>query len=240
MPSILNRLAPAIFSYEDSDSFVSRLRLRRLALLRAPLEELYETLNRTVRILDVGGGYMFWRQSGFLDPQRFNITLLNLTAPNLPEDARGFNSISGDACNLTVEPGAYDLVFSNSVIEHVGGQEQQSMMAREVQRVCDRYIVQTPNFWFPFEPHAQLPLYQFLPHHVRALVILCVDMDWFPRQSRYTDAVKVSKSVRLLTARKMQALFPEARILKESFMGLTKSLTAVHGLRPPDPGDSRT
>jgi hypothetical protein len=111
-------------------------------------------------------------------------------------------------------------------------------MAKEIQRVCNRYIVQTPNYWFPFEPHAQLPLFQFLPHAVRALVIRCVHVgDWFPRQTTYAGALAVSRSIRLLTHGDLRALFPGARILRERFLGLTKSLVAIHGLSPHHAGE---
>lgn len=47
----------------------------------------------------------------------------------------------------------FDAVFSNSVIEHVGDYEAQRQMANEIMRVGKRYFVQTPNFYFPIEPH---------------------------------------------------------------------------------------
>ena len=56
--------------------------------------------------------------------------------------------------------------FSNSVIEHVPPQLQ-SKFAEEVARVATRYFVQTPNRYFPIEPHYQLPLFQFLPKGIR-------------------------------------------------------------------------
>jgi len=58
---------------------------------------------------------------------------------------------------------SYDWVFSNAVIEHVGGPARQQLFASEIRRVARKgYFVATPNRNFPVDPHTLLPLYQFL------------------------------------------------------------------------------
>jgi SAM-dependent methyltransferase len=71
--------------------------------------------------------------------------------------------VQGDALALPFEDGAFDVVFSNAVIEHVGGAERQRAFVREALRVAPRAFVTTPNRWFPLEVHTRLPLVHWLP-----------------------------------------------------------------------------
>jgi SAM-dependent methyltransferase len=71
--------------------------------------------------------------------------------------------VQGDACALPFADGAFDVVYSNAVIEHVGGRERQEAFVREALRVGRRVFVTTPNRWFPIEVHTRLPLVHWLP-----------------------------------------------------------------------------
>jgi SAM-dependent methyltransferase len=124
--------------------------------------------------------------------------------------------VEADALELPFADRAFPVAFSNSVIEHVGDQER---FAREIRRVADRYFVQTPNRWFPIEPHYQMPFIQFLPE--RAVRWLNSRFDMGHRPRGYWEPV------RLLSARDLQRHFPDAVILRERLFGLTKSLIAV-------------
>ena len=71
--------------------------------------------------------------------------------------------VQGDACALPFEDGAFDIVFSNAVIEHVGGRERQRQFVSEALRVGRRVFITTPNRRFPIEVHTRLPLVHWLP-----------------------------------------------------------------------------
>jgi SAM-dependent methyltransferase len=71
--------------------------------------------------------------------------------------------VQGDACALPFEDAAFDVVHSNAVIEHVGGQERQAAFVREALRVGRHVFLTTPNRWFPIEVHTRLPLVHWLP-----------------------------------------------------------------------------
>ena len=61
-----------------------------------------------------------------------------------------FHVIEGDACSVEqFGDRSFDLVFSNSVIEHVGPPAKQAEFAHEVLRLGRSYWVQTPSKWFP-------------------------------------------------------------------------------------------
>ena len=79
--------------------------------------------------------------------------------------------------------------------------------------------MQTPNRWFPIEPHYQLPLFQFLPRRVRMALNRRFTLGW--------QAKGQWEEITLLGARDLRRLFPDAEIHREKVLGLTKSLIAV-------------
>ena len=180
------------------------------------------------RVLDVGGTPDSWR----LLPAPPRVTLLN--APRAGQELGSASSwVAGDGRSLPFRDGAFDVVFSNSVIEHVGDSESQARFAREAMRAGRRFWVQTPNRWFPVEQHLLLPLGHWLPRGwQRALM---------PRLNLWRWLVRVSadrrdfylehylRDVRLLGSGEMRALFPDGRVVRERFLGWTKSLIAVRG-----------
>ena len=111
-------------------SLAARMRRRRLAWLM----ELLRDLPRPVRILDVRWTELFWRNAGLARDLDYRITLLNRTPQ--PVTCPNMTSRVGDARDLAgYADGAFDLVFSNSVIKHVGSATDQRAMADEVRRV---------------------------------------------------------------------------------------------------------
>lgn len=168
------------------------------------------------RVLDVGGDPGIWR---FLDePPR--VTYLNL----LPDNLHGSSAVVGDGCALPFRDGAFDVVFSNSVIEHVGGREAQRRFAQECARVGRRYYIQTPNRGFFFEPHLLAPFIHWLPLRIQRVLIRVT-----PRAtlSGRREAEKIASHTRLISNREFRALFPDAQRADERFLGLRKSLIAV-------------
>jgi len=136
--------------------------------------------------------------------------------------------IQGDACNLDkIADNHYDIAFSNSVIEHVGMWSDMKAMAREVRRVSRRYLVQTPYYWFPIEPHARAPFLHWLPEPLAYRIVMNFKCGFWTKAQTVDDAVSTVQSARLLDRRQFQALFPDAEMRLERFIGLTKSLIAV-------------
>lgn len=183
-----------------ADSISLRSRQRKLRLL---LEELRPTAETTV--LDVGAdelGFGEGEGCGTLNffeelyPWPERITALGL------HDGSGFRAryphipyVQGDACDLPFADGAFDIVFSNAVIEHVGGRELQRRFVSEALRVGRRVFLTTPNRRFPIEVHTRLPLVHWLPDAVSHRVYRALGKD---------EATEVD----LLTRRSLAALFP--------------------------------
>src|SRR5262249_17986733 len=154
-----------------------------------------------------------------------HITLLNLPGAQVPSDR--VTSVEGDARDLSRWPDkSFDVVFSNSVIEHVGELADQEQMAQEIRRVSQRYFVQTPNRYFPIEPHFHVPGFQLMPLSVRASLLQRFNLGWVARRPDALAARTMVESVRLLDERTLRKLFPEAHIYSERLLGWTKSFVA--------------
>ena len=223
--SLLKTALMRVADNRRPDSLAVRLRLKRVDQFTA----LVSQLPRPVTILDVGGTTDFWRIAGLIDRPELAITTLNLNqAPNA--DRTCVQCMVGDARNMRhIADRAFDVVFSNSVIEHVGTLDDQRNMAAEVQRVGKRFFLQTPNRYFPIEPHFLFPFWQFLPGSVRIFLVGRFNIGWYKKTTDKARARAGVTEIRLLTMRELKALFPDARITRERFFGLTKSFLVSGG-----------
>lgn len=170
-------------------------------------------------ILDVGGDERTWIGTGL----ESKVTLLNI---RFVATQTVFKYIEGDACDMGMIGGkSFDVVFSNSVIEHVGNIGRQKLFAEEIERVGKSYWVQTPYKHFPIEPHFLFPLFQYLPNKMKKFV----GMSWkYSHLKRNNENILEELSrLRLLTIGEMKRLFPEAMLLKEKYCGLVKSIVVV-------------
>ena len=199
----------------------NRFRRRRMHRFAAELGITTET-----RVLDIGGTPDCWRL--LVAPPR--VTLLN--TPRAIGDLAGAESwVAGDGRALPFRDGAFDVVFSNSVIEHVGDAASQRRFAAEMARVGRAYWVQTPNRWFPIEQHLLTPFLHWFPQRWQRSLA--------PRFNLWRLLVRASPDrrqyyiehylgeIRLLSAAGLRQLFPDGQVVRERFCGWTKSLVAV-------------
>lgn len=179
-------------------------------------------------VVDLGGTVESWRRA----PVRpANVTVVNLTEPG-EWDEPWLVPVLGDACaarsvlTAAALPTSYDLTFSNSLIEHVGGHAKRVELAREVKSLSTYHWVQTPYRYFPIEPHWLFPFMQHLPVRAKAIVA-----DRWPltnvRPSSRKEATSEVMWTELISITEMAAYFPDSRIVRERLAGLTKSISAV-------------
>jgi hypothetical protein len=178
------------------------------------------------RVLDVGGSASIWEYSTV----RPHLTILNFPSAIQPSSAAA-DWVAGDGRMLPFEDAAFDIVFSNSVIEHVGDEAGQRAFAQELARVARHYWVQTPNRGFPVETHMMLPFIHYLPRGwQRQIVERFTLWQLLVRPSEEQRLYYIHHfldELKLLDKRDLQRLFPEATILSEHFLGLVKSNIAV-------------
>lgn len=224
----MNEVLGKIYDHRRHDSLAAKLRKKRLALF----ESLIASLPCSLKILDVGGTPMFWQQTGLLEQERKNleVTLININKGRNKVNHPKIQCIVGDARNMKqFKDKEFDIVFSNSVIEHLGDYKSQIQMANEVMRVGKRYFVQTPNLYFPIEPHFVFPMFQFLPLELRAWLINHFNLGWAKKINDKQKAMEEVASIRLLKKEEMINLFPNATFFEEKLLGLTKSFVAYDG-----------
>jgi SAM-dependent methyltransferase len=176
-------------------------------------------------ILDVGGYPELWIDCGY----EGKIVFLNIENPDTYQFSRpNSDYMQGDGRCLQFPDKSFDIVFSNSVIEHVGGWEDQMAFSAEASRVGKRYWIQTPNKNFPIEPHYNFPFIQFFPEKMREWVACFWPFSFFKRFGKHTakETKEFIRSIRLLTIEEMKILFPDGQLWKEPFWSFLKSIVA--------------
>jgi SAM-dependent methyltransferase len=193
------------------DAISLRSRRRKLQLL---LDELQPTSETSV--LDVGADELGFGEGGGCGTLNFfeehypwpeRVTALGL------QDGERFRArypsvpyVQGDACALPFADGEFDIVFSNAVIEHVGGRRRQRRLVSEAIRVGRSVFITTPNRRFPVEIHTRLPLVHWLP-------------DAVAHRAYRAAGKEFATDIHLLTRSSLESLFPgRVRIVS---LGLT-------------------
>ena len=210
-----------LFASSDAkNSLGSKFRAKRFEDFKAKLD----SIPTPVKILDIGGLESFWVNNGIGGDMRYDVTILNLDKAQVHYP--NFKSLAGDATNLSAfEDKSFDIVFSNSVIEHVYTLENQQKMANEIMRVGNHYYVQTPNKHFFIEPHYILPFFDYLPNGLKYFILTRTPLSRGKRW-RKEDAQQYIQEIRLIALGEMKKLFPRSKIYKEKFFGMVKSFTS--------------
>jgi hypothetical protein len=201
-------------------------------------ERLADPLPKPIRIIDLGGRNEFWEHHGWAGRDDVRITLVNIVAQ--PRRHDNIEPRVGDATDLGAFPDdGFDIAFSNSVIEHLETRPRQAAMAREMRRVASACWMQTPNFWFPIEPHFLFPGWQWMPRLVRAELLHRLPVGGEPPCPDRRRAMQRVEAIRLLSRRELESLFPGASIVGERFGGVVKSWIVHDGFPPPAGGALR-
>lgn len=211
------------FHPNSEESFNQGFRAKRFQFFNSLLEKIKKD-DKVITILDIGGTEIYWERMGFTKRKDVHITLLNLEKFDTKYD--NFVSVIGDACDLSqYKDGEFDIVYSNSVIEHLFTYENQQKMANETRRVGKYYYIQTPNYFFPIEPHFLVPFFQFFPVGLRVFLLRNFNLGNNKRRKNKEDARRKIDEVKLLSKKQMMKLYPDGEVYKEMFYGFVKSIT---------------
>jgi Methyltransferase domain len=219
-----------------------RARQRRAQIFRSQF-----VLDADTRVLDLGsedGSHIHSVLAGTdVRPENVYIADIEIELPAMQRGQQlyGYNPVPIDETGrLPFEDRYFDVVHCSSVIEHVtvpkaqvwlltSGQEfrtladgRQREFAREVMRVGRQFFVQTPNRRFIVESHSWLPLLGWAPRRLLIPLLRLTNRFWVK---------KTSPDWRLLTGSELSSMFDGAPIVRERFLGLTKSVIALRSDR---------
>jgi hypothetical protein len=183
-------------------------------------------VNKSTRILDVGGTPFNWNLIQ-LKPRLFFCNISMQDTGDLP------NWVIADGKNLPFADQSFDIVYSNSVIEHLGNKTLQAKFASEAQRVGINYYIQTPNKWFPIEPHYLAPFIHWLPKSIQMKLLRNFTLRGLLTRPSQAECKGFVEEIRLLDKDELKILFPDGEIWIERFLSLPKSLLAVRVNKDP-------
>lgn len=230
MPKFLAKLTS-----EKPGSLSSRMRAKRMSLLVARIEAIHRQ-HGEVSILDVGGRKRFWLPIlEVLEKCHARVSVFNLPGEiDIHGGENGddaiFTHVKGDACNMErYADKDFHLAVSNSVIEHVGDWSRIKMFAAECRRVAQSLFIQTPNYWFPVEPHYVCPFFHWLPKPCQAWLFMHFKFAVRSKTQDFDHAMRwADETPYLLTRKMMTYLFPDCRIVAEkAAVVLNKSWIAI-------------
>ena len=220
---------------DDSNprSFSHWARKRRFKMIEEVIQQLLRNRPGPVQVLDVGGRAQYWRLMDKSLYDKVTVTLLNLDEgenfwENAPEGLM-IDAKVGDGCDMwNISDQAFDLCHSNSVIEHVGSLQNMARFADETRRVARAYYHQTPNLFFPIEPHYGVPFLHWLPGPLRASLTTRYKLGYGIQSETFREALSVIDHIEIVTPGLMRRLFPGAQMRHERFMFLSKSVIVRH------------
>jgi SAM-dependent methyltransferase len=186
----------------------ARARLRRHAAFFPPLP-------RAARVLDLGCGAIGLRALAGTPEGEPALDITGVDLADRPEYPGPF--VRADAAEgLPFGDQEFDLVYCSSVIEHVPP-PRRTAFAAELRRVGRGWMVQTPAYSFPLEPHSLLPGAHWLPPQAR-------------RPYWRLGAAGAWEDIALLGRAEMETLFGPARA--ERWGPLVKSWVCVRAPSP--------
>jgi hypothetical protein len=198
--------------------------------------EFITSVQKPIRLIDLGGTVRFWDEWGLARQPWLDVTLANshdvdISHANDPIVLPNIRRQCVDVLTLSSRQFAqFDLIFSNSMIEHLPGPEAQQQLASAIIDSGRPYFVQTPNRRSPVDPHFPSPLVPFFAGYPRRLQarLLC----WSPLGSpsaatSYSAALRRLQNYHPLSAGDVRRLFPGARIVMERPMGVPMSIIAM-------------
>lgn len=176
-------------------------------------------------VLDVGGTSDWWKEDF---PKTIDVSIVNIDDSQRQEAiSNGFKFYKVDGRKLPFNDKQFEITFSNSVIEHVGDFQDQQRFASEAIRCGKRLYLQTPNKWFPVEPHLITAFIQWLPFKISRRLLRHFSLWGLIVKPSQQQIDEFLLATRLLSRRDIKRLFPFAEIREEKFLFLTKSFIVI-------------
>ncbi len=182
---------------------------------------------RKTTLLDVG----FTEEEYFVNenylennyPYLENVTALGLEEPKkFQVKYPKVKAIKYDGKIFPFQEKEFDVVWSNAVLEHVGGIENQIVFIKEIKRVGKKAFITTPNRLFPIEVHTLTPLlHLLLPKKIFDRFLIMIGKRW-----------AIGDYMNLLSIRKLKYVLKEAgvndfQIIRNKIMLFTMDFVVI-------------
>ncbi len=164
-----------------------------------------------MRVIDLGCGRSGRSTTDFA-PASWTIVGVDRLAPaRVAHRHRGFTYVRGDACDLAgFADGAFDLVISVGLLEHVTDPAAFAAAAREIRRLAPQYALIVPYRYGWLEPHYHVPFFPVLPRRVQNGLIGALDLHGHRGKVR-DDPDFLDRSTRWRSNAEYRAAFPGSR-----------------------------
>jgi SAM-dependent methyltransferase len=155
-------------------------------------------------------------------PYHTNITALGTESDNIfKKNYPDIKTVIYEGRIFPFEDNAFDIGWSNAVLEHVGNETQQILFLKELRRTCKKIYFTTPNRWFPFEVHTKLPFLHWLPKKLFDRLLSKTSLKWAIGDYMY-----------LLSKKKLKTLLKKAEITnyyihRNRFCGFTMDFSVI-------------
>jgi hypothetical protein len=191
------------YSVAEPGSLTARIAAFQRRKMLAAFDDAFR-VSPAASILDVGatsdGRYAHSNYLPAWYPQKSRITAVGLQDASFLEALYpGLTFLQADGRKLPFESASFDFVHSSAVLEHVGNQDSQARLLKELWRVAREGIfVTTPNRWFPIEFHTVLPLIHWLPRPLFRRLLIAIGRDFFADEKNlnllsYGDLIAVAR-----------------------------------------------
>lgn len=139
--------------------------------------------NNKTKVLDVGFNNIEYSEiDNYLEkvyPYPEKITALGIEATEIFKTKYPkVNAVIYDGNYFPFQDQAFDIVWSNAVLEHVGNRDKQILFLKEIKRVGKRAFITTPNKYFPVEIHTRTVLLHFLPQKIFYKYLRFIGKKW--------------------------------------------------------------
>jgi ubiquinone/menaquinone biosynthesis C-methylase UbiE len=144
----------------------------------------------------------------------------NQNASWMEKEYKGLTFKQGTALEMPFKNGAFELVFSSAVIEHVGSNRNQRAFIKECFRITNKYVfITTPSRHYPIELHTAIPLIHWFPKRIHRKLLKIMGKDFFA----------LEENLNLLTKNELKIICDESgikkyKILTAKFLGLPSNL----------------
>ena len=179
------------------------------------------------KILDVGvAADVTYETSNYLEqwyPDKSAITAVGVDDAAYLEQLYGVRFVRANGLHLPFRDGAFDIVHSSAVLEHVGSLQNQIAFVQECCRVARSWVfLTTPNRWFPFEFHTVLPVVHWLPKNAFRALMRATGYSFFAEESNLNLLSK--RGVRAICAQISGFVFNVSTV---SFLGWPSNILLI-------------